>query len=34
VSNYVKAIGDRLTYMRDVGLTWLAVAYKPSMLDW
>jgi hypothetical protein len=34
VSNYVKAFGDRLTYMRDVGLTWIAVVFKPSMLDW
>jgi hypothetical protein len=34
VSNYVKAFGDRLTYMRDVGLTWLPVVFKPSMLDW
>jgi hypothetical protein len=29
-----KAFGDRLTYMRDVGLTWLAVVFKASMLDW
>jgi hypothetical protein len=34
VSNLVKAFGDRLTYMRDVGLTWLTVVFKPSMLDW
>jgi hypothetical protein len=34
VSNFVKAFGDRLTYMRDVGLTWLAVVFKASMLDW
>jgi hypothetical protein len=34
VSNFIKAFGDRLTYMRDVGLTWLAVVFKPSMLDW
>jgi hypothetical protein len=34
VSNYVKAFGARLTYLRDVGLTWLAVVFKPSMLDW
>lgn len=33
VSNFVKAFGDRLTYMRDVGLTWLAVVFKASMLD-
>jgi hypothetical protein len=34
VNNYVKAFGDRLTYVRDVGLTWLPVVFKPSMLDW
>jgi hypothetical protein len=34
VNNYVKAFGDRLTYVRDVGLTWLSVVFKPSMLDW
>jgi hypothetical protein len=34
VSNYAKAFGDRLTYMRAVGLTWLPVVFKPSMLDW
>jgi hypothetical protein len=34
VSNFVKTFGDRLTYLRDVGLTWLAVVFKASMLDW
>jgi hypothetical protein len=34
VSNYVKAFGDRLAYMRDVGLAWLPVVFKHSMLDW
>jgi hypothetical protein len=34
VSNFIKAFGDRLTYLRDVGLTWLAVVFKASMLAW
>lgn len=34
VSNLAKAFGDRLTYLRDVGLTWLAVVFKASVLDW
>lgn len=34
VNNYIKAFGDRLTYVRDVGLTLLPVVFKRAMLDW
>lgn len=34
VNNYVKAFGDRLAYVREVGLAWLPVVFKRSMLDW
>jgi hypothetical protein len=34
VSNYVKAFGDRLVYVREVGLAWLPVVFKRSMLGW
>jgi len=34
VNNCVKAFGDRLAYVREVGLAWLPVVFKRSMLDW
>jgi hypothetical protein len=34
VNNFDKAYGDKVTYIRDPGLTWLHVRFKPTLLTW